>query len=140
MGLGSWNHVTQAWCLVQTTLDSDGTCHHDTKDYATNLKFKTLNNSQILLAIRRHWAVENDGFFILDYAFCEDTYPITNRALEAVGWIRIMSFNTLQLYASRKLGKKLKRIISLEELFQSISRRLMIFVRDFPERMTPAFL
>jgi len=139
-GLASWSHVTQAWCLEQTTVDSDGTHHQDTKYYVTNLQFKTLNHNQILLAVRRHWAVENDGFFNLDYAFCEDTYPITNRALEVVGFIRIMAFNSLQLYASRKLQKQLKRVISLEELFQSIGRRLMTFVAMFPDRISPAFL
>lgn len=139
-GLASWSHVTQAWCLQQDTIDSDGTYHHETKYYVTNLKSNELKNDQILLAIRRHWAVENDGFFNLDYAFCEDTYPVTNRALEVVGWMRIISFNSLQLHASRKLDRGLKRAMSLEELFQSIGRRLLVLILTLPERMSPAFL
>lgn len=138
-GYGKWTHVSQAWCVRQETICAKtGERAIMYKYYLTNIPFKKLTPDQILLAIRKHWAVENNGFFTMDYSFKEDDYPFSNSAVATISALRILAFNLLALYAIRKV-KNRNRLITIREVMNRFIRVIMRFEEFFPERSFESF-
>jgi hypothetical protein len=136
----SWKDIAQAWYIRQTTTDHrTGTSDTIHKYYATNIKAGLLTCSQILAAVRNMWAIENKGFFNLDYSFVEDDFPLASHASEVTGLLRLLMFNHIMLYISRTtLG--IKRVLTLKEVFQQLLMHWHIFMQRFPERQNAAFV
>lgn len=99
-----WPHLRQAW-LVQTVVK-----HEDRREevvmgryFATNLVWKALSPSQILLAVRAHWRIENDCNWVMDVIGGEDTASWTNNRkavathhpLQVQAWLHVLAYNVL---------------------------------------------
>ena len=138
-GFGKWAHTTQAWCVVHEVVNNTtGEVEEGIHYYLTNLPYRTLSPKQILLAVRRHWAVET-SFFNLDYSFKEDDYPLTNAAPDVVGLLRLIAHNLMVLYALRKSQRR-KRTWSHREFMASTMRTIVRFDLIYPERCFHPFI
>ena len=136
----SWKGITQVWYVRQTTRNNRTVvCETIHKYYATNIASGVLTNTQILAAIRSMWAIENKGFFNLDFSFTEDDFPLVSHASEVVGLLRLLMFNHLMLYVSRKNHGR-KRELTLKEVFQQVLMHWTVFIQRFPERHNHAFV
>jgi len=104
VGFDGWPHLRQAW-LVQTVV-----LHADRREevveeryFATNLPWKALTPSQILLVVRGHWRIENDCNWVLDMQWEEDTSAwtrnrkavATHHPLQVQAWLRMLAYNVL---------------------------------------------
>lgn len=103
-GLLNWQHVREAWFIKQTV-----TCHK-TKKQTTEVRFflsslapDKLSDVQVMQAIRMHWRIENNGYWLLDTAWTEDASPWTNRAMRFVSLLRLLAYNTISRLINRRL-------------------------------------
>jgi len=94
-----WPHLRQVWRVEQVVVDRDGREEREERYFVTNVPSGRLSATQILLLIRRHWAIENDCFWTLDTQWCEDQVPwcSSGQAVETLSWLRLMAYNLLQL-------------------------------------------
>lgn len=139
-GLGNWEHAKQAWCIRSTYTDHlTGETGVTNKYYVSNLEPKVLNDKEVLLAVRTHWRIENNGFFTIDYTFKEDDYPLTNTAPEQVGLLRLLAYNLLAL-GTKRVAQNRKRVLSVKEIMNKLYIAFIRFDLEFPERTCPAFI
>ncbi len=99
--------------------------------FLTSLEKDFLAPRQILLLVRRHWAIENDCFGSLDLQWREDAAPWCTKgvAIWALGILRLLSYNTTQILRLRRLRKKRPdgtrpEPMSWRSLFKAIDRAL----------------
>ena len=106
--VGTWTHLTQTWLVRQETLSADGTVQVEDRYFLTSVPWGALTAQQILLVVRNHWGVENDSFHSLDVQWHEDSAPwcTQGNAVWALGLIRLMAYNTDQLFRRRRLRPK----------------------------------
>jgi hypothetical protein len=136
----SWGHIAQVWYIRQITTDrKTGVSETIDKYYATNIEAGILTKTQILVAVRSMWAIENKGFFNLDYSFVEDDCPLASHASETIGLLRLLMFNYMMLYISRRSTGR-KRVLTLKQVFQQILMNWQRFTLLFPERQNAAFV
>ena len=66
----------------------------------------------MLQAIRMHWGIENNGFWLCDTAWTEDDSPWTNRALRFVSLLRLLAYNATSRLLTRRLRSARARELS----------------------------
>lgn len=131
--VGRWTHLRQTWLVRQETRSPGGKLEVEDRFFLTSLERDFLNASEILLLVRRHWAVENDCFNSMDLQWREDAGPWCTQGLAiwALGLLRLMAYNTAQILRRRKLRKKRldgtrPEPMSWRSLFKAIDRALEI--------------
>lgn len=111
--LNRWGSVRETWMIRQTV-----TCQKMKKQtveqrfFLTSIAPETLSDTQVMQAIRMHWGIENNGFWILDTAWAEDTSPWANRAMRFVSLLRLLSYNTISRLINRRLRSARARALS----------------------------
>lgn len=139
-GIGSWEHAKEAWCVKSTyTNHLTGKTEITDKYYLSNHEPHVLTDLQVLLAVRTHWRIENNGFFTLDYTFEEDDYPLTNTAPEQVSLLRLLAYNLFAIGVKKKAPDR-KRVLSVREIMNMIHAAFIRFDLEFPDRTCPAFI
>ena len=105
---GRWTHLTQIWLVVQETQHPNGTIDIEDRYFLTSIPWHRFTPSQILLAVRNHWAVENDTFNSLDLQWREDHGPWCTRgkAVWSLGVLRLMAYNVVQFLRKRHLKQR----------------------------------
>jgi hypothetical protein len=100
-----WNHLRQAWLVVQQTLSPNGKLTVEHRFFVTNLRPGLLTAAQALLLVRSHWGIENNCFWSIDTQWWEDDTPwcTQGRAIEMLGLLRLMAYNLLSLARKRHL-------------------------------------
>ena len=93
----------------------------ETRIFISNIPIGDFNNKVWLELIRRHWRIENNGFFNLDYSFVEDDRPICNYAMGLIGLIRMMLANFFAHFVAARLkANDMKRYFSWTNLMEVI--------------------
>ncbi len=109
----TWTHLKELWRIKQTVVHkASGEVPIEERFFLTSLAPSTLNNAQVLTAIRNHWHIENKGFWILDTAFREDDSPWTNYALSFITRLRLRAYNVIARLMTRRLRRKEHRALS----------------------------
>ncbi len=105
---GKWTHLRQTWLVRQETREPQGHLEVEDRFFITSLEKDFLDPRQILLLVRRHWAVENDCFNSLDVQWREDAAPwcTLGSAIWGLGLLRLLAYNTTQILRRRRLRKK----------------------------------
>lgn len=131
--VGKWTHLRQAWLVRQETQDAQGNVEREDRYFITSLLWNFFKPQQILLAVRNHWAVENDTFNSLDLQWREDHGPWCTKGTSVwtLGVLRMMAYNTAQLLRRRTLRKKdedgsFKAPMSWRSLFKEIESALRL--------------
>lgn len=106
--VGTWSHLRQCWLVRQQTEHPDGRVEIEDRTFISSLLWNRFTPAQILIAVRYHWAIENDTFNSLDLQWREDSAPWCTQgtAVWALGVLRLMAYNTAQLFRRRRLRKK----------------------------------
>ena len=138
-----WPHLRQAW-LIQTVV-----MHEDRREevveeryFATNLVWKALSPSQILLAVRAHWRIENDCNWVMDVIGGEDTSSWTSNAkavaghhpLQVQAWLRVIAYNVLGWLKRVRLRSH----PSWPELLRALERVLLPYLTDLEAQVAVA--
>jgi len=133
--VGKWDHLRQTWLVRQETRDSEGTVTNEDRYFVTSLLWNYFKPQQILLAVRNHWGVENNGFNSLDLQWREDFAPWCTKetSVWSLGILRMMAYNTAQVLRRRRLREKredgsLKSPMSWRFLFKAIESALTLDV------------
>lgn len=133
--VGKWEHLRQTWLVRQETKDAAGNVKIEDRYFITSLSWNFLKPSQILLAVRNHWGVENDAFNSLDLQWKEDSgrWCTMGTAVIALGVMRLMAYNTAQVLRRRTLRRKnkdgsLKAPIRWRSLFKEIESAIRLDV------------
>ena len=105
---GRWDHLRQVWWVRQETAHADGRLEVENRYFLSSLLWNRVSPAQILCAVRRHWAVENDTFNSLDLQWREDHAPwcTQGRSIWVLGLLRLMAYNVVQLLRKRRLRLK----------------------------------
>ena len=120
-GCETWTHLKEIWRIKQTLLHkASGEVQIEERFFLTSLAPKTLSNAQVLKAIRNHWHIENNGFWILDTAFGEDDSPWTNRALAFITRLRLIAYNLIARLMTRRLRREQHRALSRPDVMVMI--------------------
>jgi len=98
-----WPHLRQAWLVRQTTRFRSGREVVVDRHFITSLLWNRLTPEQILVVVRRHWAIENNCNKTLDQVWHEDTHAcaknmkcLPNSApLRVMAWFRAIAYNFL---------------------------------------------
>ena len=97
-----WHNLRQAIVIEQTTRDSDGNDTVELRYFVTNATTGNLSPLQLLRLIRLYWAIAVPVFWdcnwTFDMQFGEDDrrWCTENRALLALGVLRMVAYNTQQ--------------------------------------------
>ncbi len=117
----TWTHLKEIWRIKQTVV------HKASKEtmieerfFLTSLAPSLLTEAQVLKAIRAHWRIENNGFWILDTAFGEDDHPWTNYALAFITRLRLMAYNFIARLMTRRLRREEHRALSRPDVMTMI--------------------
>jgi len=106
---GCWKHLRQTWLVRQESLNPEtGEVKVEDRFFITSLLKNRLSPEQILLLVRRHWAIENDCFNSLDVQWKEDSGKLCTQgqAVWVLGILRIMAYNVVQYFRKRRLRRK----------------------------------
>ena len=105
---GRWNHLRQVWWVKQETEHPDGRIEVENRYFLSSLLWNRFSPEQILWAVRRHWAVENDTFNSLDQQWREDHAPwcTQGRSIWVLGLLRLMAYNVVQSLRKRRLRQR----------------------------------
>jgi len=98
-GWNGWRHLRQVIVVKQTTRRRDGKPDDvELRYFATNLPAATMTPKQLLLLVRRHWAIENDCNWSFDMMMGEDdgTGCARGKAVLALGVLRMIAYNLMQ--------------------------------------------
>ncbi len=103
-GWNGWTHLRQAVVVEQTTRERG----HDGKPtgkettelryFISNATTGMVNPRQMLALVRQHWGIENDCNWTFDLQFAEDdgAWCTKNKAIFALGALRMVAYNLLQ--------------------------------------------
>lgn len=117
----TWTHVKEIWRINQTVVhQASGEIEIEERFFLSSLLPETLTQAQVLKAIRSHWRVENNGFWVLDTAFGEDDSPWTNHALEFITRLRLMAYNFIARLMTRHLRREEHRALSRPDIMVMI--------------------
>jgi hypothetical protein len=106
--VGTWSHLEQVWLVRQETRSAEGKITIEDRYFLSSVPWETLAGTQILLVVRRAWAIENDVFNSLDLQWREDSAPWCTQggAVWALGVLRIMAYNLVQCLRRRTCRQK----------------------------------
>ena len=93
--------------MRQETRGRGGVVKVEDRFFITSLAWDFLTPEQILLVVRNHWGVEIT-FNSLDLQWREDSGPWCTRgtAIWGLGVLRLLAYNTAQIFRRRRLRKK----------------------------------
>lgn len=117
----TWTHLKEIWHIKQTVLrNASGETTIEERFFLSSLAPTVLSKAQVLKAIRGHWRIENNGFWILDTAFSEDDAPWTNRALAFITRLRLLAYNFIARLMTRRLRREEHRALSRPDVMMMI--------------------
>lgn len=91
--------------VKQTTRmhDKDSPDEVELRYFATNLPAATMTPKQLLLLVRRHWAIENDCNWSFDMVMGEDdgAWCTQGKAVLALGVLHMIAYNLMQWLRKR---------------------------------------
>jgi len=111
-GCGSWSHLREFWLVRQTVIENSGKITRENRYFLSSLTPEKLSNTHVLEAVRMHWGVENNGFWICDTVWQEDEAPWTNKALVLVSYLRLIAYNIVSRLLTRRLRSAKARKLS----------------------------
>lgn len=112
-GWNGWRHLRQVIVVKQTTRLRDSHVEEvELRYFATNLPAATMTPKQLLLLVRRHWAIENDCNWSFDMVMCEDdgAWCTQGKAVLALGPLRMLAYNLMQWLRKRHVQVLHKRV------------------------------
>ena len=130
----NWRGITEVWRVTQKTeyycevWDEWLPKETKTRIFITNVDPDKLDGLQVLEAVRAHWAVENNGYFTLDYTWKEDLKPIANRALELISLLRLLAYNEMSRFMSLHIKQMFEKCVPWKHIFQIVKMVLYEFV------------
>jgi len=128
-----WSHVQEFWRIQkEITHVKSGKTTIEEHYYATSLAPSRLSHSQVLKTVRTHWSIENNANWVLDVAWKEDSRPWCNQALELVSLMRMIAYNIVARFRSRRTKQVLIRSCPWEQTLYFI--KTVLFPLD--ERRT----
>ena len=144
-GWNGWKHLRQAIVVEQTTRLRDGSEEVELRYFATNLPKNKLSAKQLLLLVRRHWAIENDCNWTFDMVMAEDAgaWCTQRKSVLALGVIRMVACNLMQ--ALRKCHVRVQHVRvpdtpmpwrELQELAHDVWKRVGRALLGPPGRVT----
>lgn len=119
-GYYTWSHLREAWRVKQVVVDAMGKTTCEERFFLSSLSPQTLNNSQALQAVRMHWGVENNGFWVCDTVWQEDDAPWANDALVFVSLLRLVAYNIVSRLLNRRIRSAKSRAISWSGILRMI--------------------
>ncbi len=138
-----WTHLKEIWRIKQTVVhNASGETEIEERFFLSSLAPEVLSQAHVLKAIRGHWRIENNGFWVLDTAFGEDDSPWTNHALEFITRLRLVAYNFIARLMTRRLRREEHRVLSRPDVMLMIQhaycqcRQQRIATRE----ATPAFI
>lgn len=125
-GIHTWSHATEVWRIRQrvTTIATNEISVED-RYYITNIPPHRTTHTTVLAAVRLHWAIENNGNWIIDTVWTEDDSPWMNRALSFVTLLRLFAYNIISRFVTRRLRSAKHRRITWASLLQLVEHALM---------------
>jgi predicted transposase YbfD/YdcC len=120
-----WEHITEFWKIETITLDP--VTQHSSSEiryFATSLLPSTLNNKEVLQAIRAHWGIENNANWCFDVHWKEDTAPWTSRAMPLVSYLRMIAYNIIERLKTRRLKAARNRVLGWKDFFKFFEHAL----------------
>ena len=142
-GHETWTHLKEIWRIKQTVIHkATGKLEIEERFFLSSLAPTTLTKTQVLKAIRGHWRIENNGFWVLDTAFGEDDNPWTNYALEFITRLRLMAHNFITRLMTRRLRRQTHRALSRPDVMVMIAHTscLLRQLRLDTDEAIPAFI
>ena len=124
-GYSEWEHLAEIWRIHKETVNSKGTVTEEERYFVTSLEPVKLTDEEVLQAIRMHWGIENNGYWVLDTIFKEDDSPWCNKAFLFVSWLRILAYNVITRLRTRRLRKKDGRDRSWKSIMNQIYNVLL---------------
>lgn len=116
-GIAAWSHARQIFLVRSCTIDSKGVYSQlEERYFITSLTTDKLSHHHVFVAVRNHWALENNGNWRFDTLWNEDYAPWCNRALQLVGLLRIFAYNTLARLMGRRLRSAKRRYLRWSDL------------------------
>lgn len=136
-GWNGWTHLRQAVVVEQTTRERGpdgkptGKETTELRYFISNATTGMVNPRQMLALIRQHWSIENDCNWTFDLQFAEDdgAWCTTNKAIFALGALRMVAYNMLQhlrkahVQVIAKSGKATPR--PWRDLYETVHARLL---------------
>jgi hypothetical protein len=120
-----WDHIKEFWKIDQSTVEiQSGKIETETRYFLSSIPYSKLNDSQAMQAIRMHWGIENNGYWLLDTAWKEDDSPYANKALILVTLMRLIGYNIIARLIYRRLRKAKARQMSWITLMSLITSAL----------------
>ena len=119
-GCGSWEHLREFWLVKQSVIDSGGKITREDRYFLSSLPAKNLSNAHVLEAVRMHWGVENNGFWICDTVWQEDDAPWANDALVLTSHLRLIAYNIVSRLQTRRLRSAKARALSWSGILRFI--------------------
>ena len=123
-GYYTWKHLQEMWRVKQIVVDNTGKTSVEERFFLSSLAPQTLNNSHVLQAVRMHWGIENNGFWVCDTAWQEDDAPWTNNAMVFVSLLRLIAYNIVARLLSRRMRSAKARAISWTGILRFIGHAL----------------
>jgi len=112
-GWNDWRQLRQVIVVKQTTRPRDGGPDEvELRYFGTNLPSATMSAKQLLLLVRRHWAIENDCNWSFDMVMGEDdgTWCTQKTAPLALGVLRMIAYNLMQWLRKRHVRVRHLRV------------------------------
>jgi len=124
-----WTH-TKTWIKVNSkTIENGAITHEEDRYYVSSMPINMLKPEQWLLAVRLHWAVENNNHHTFDTAFKEDDFPMiknnTKGAL-ALLMLRRIAYSLLTLFRSVTLRSETHRQMPWKDLLLWVYHLLIL--------------
>jgi len=120
-----WDHIEEFWKIDQTSIElQSGKIQTETRYFLSSILYSKLNDKQVMQAIRMHWGIENNGYWVLDSVWKEDDSPFANKALVLITLMRLILYNIIARLIYRRLRKTKARKMSWAALMTLIASAL----------------
>lgn len=126
-GFHGWAHLATVVRVESETTEDGVIVAHEDRYFVSSLPFDRLTAEQWLLAVRRHWGVENNCHHTWDTVFKEDERPwivAHPRGMVVVMLLRRIAYNLLALFRSVTQRSEERRLVPwltlLRWLYQAV--------------------
>ena len=137
-----WGHIKEFWKILKTVINlKTSDISSETRYFISSIQESKLNDEQVMKAIRMHWGIENNGFWLLDTAWSEDDSPFANKAFVLITLLRLISYNIISRLIKRRLRRTKTRKMSWKSIMELIRSSLEQIKKelDFQEYIYQAF-